>query len=90
LSLIRPNGASKTSLIRCLMNLMYIDSGEIRLFGKSHIVATNAINQKIRLFTMGLLLRGSFCRILNVAENPKFPSVKDFLASLGPNQLQGF
>jgi ABC-type multidrug transport system ATPase subunit len=29
------------------MNLMHIDSGEIRLFGKSHIVATSEIKQKI-------------------------------------------
>jgi ABC-2 type transport system ATP-binding protein len=47
MSLIRLNGASKTSLIRCLMNLLHIDSGEIRLFGKTHIVATSEIKQKI-------------------------------------------
>ncbi|OAS84087.1 sodium ABC transporter ATP-binding protein [Metabacillus litoralis] len=45
--LIGPNGAGKTSLIRCLMNLMHIDSGEIKLFGKTHLEATNEIKQKI-------------------------------------------
>ncbi|MBO1512823.1 ATP-binding cassette domain-containing protein [Metabacillus bambusae] len=41
LGLIGPNSAGKTSLIRCLMNLMHIDSGEIRLFGKTNLKATN-------------------------------------------------
>jgi ABC-2 type transport system ATP-binding protein len=41
LYLIGHNGAGKTSLIRCLMNLMNIDSGEIRLFGKTHLEAKN-------------------------------------------------
>jgi len=44
---IGPNGAGKTTVIRCLMNLLHADSGEIRLFGKTHQEATAAIKQKI-------------------------------------------
>ncbi|RYL93154.1 ABC transporter ATP-binding protein [Sporolactobacillus sp. THM19-2] len=31
---IGPNGAGKSTTIRCIMDLMHIDSGEIRLFGE--------------------------------------------------------
>lgn len=36
MGLIGPNGAGKTTLINALMNLIKLDSGSIRIFGKDH------------------------------------------------------
>lgn len=47
MGLIGPNGAGKSTLIRCLMDLMRIDSGEVKLFGMTHKENTKEIKQKI-------------------------------------------
>ena len=47
MGLIGPNGAGKTTLIRCLMDLMRVDSGDIRLFGTTHAENTKDIKQRI-------------------------------------------
>ncbi|RKD25619.1 sodium ABC transporter ATP-binding protein [Ammoniphilus oxalaticus] len=47
MGLIGPNGSGKTSLIRCLMNLNRIDSGEVKLFGMTHQQYTREIKQRI-------------------------------------------
>ncbi len=47
MGLIGPNGAGKSTLIRCLMDLMKINSGEIKLFGMTHLENTKDIKDKI-------------------------------------------
>lgn len=47
MGLIGPNGAGKSTLIRCLMDLMKINSGEIKLFGMTHAENTKELKQRI-------------------------------------------
>lgn len=44
---IGANGAGKTTTIRCLMNLIRADQGEIRVFGESHENHTAEIKERI-------------------------------------------
>ncbi|MCK9444875.1 MAG: ABC transporter ATP-binding protein, partial [Tissierellaceae bacterium] len=44
---IGPNGAGKTTTIKLIMNLIKKDGGEIRVFGKDHIVAEKEIKDRI-------------------------------------------
>jgi len=44
---IGPNGAGKSTTIRCLMNLINIDSGDIKIFQTSHAENTVDIKQRI-------------------------------------------
>jgi|SRR5690625_3305293 len=44
---IGTNGAGKTTVIRCIMDLLQIDSGSIHIFGKTHRKETEAIKQNI-------------------------------------------
>lgn len=47
MGLIGPNGAGKTTIIKSIMNLVMMDSGDIRLFGKDHRQDEVDIKQKI-------------------------------------------
>ncbi|MCR2822128.1 ABC transporter ATP-binding protein [Lederbergia panacisoli] len=47
MGLIGPNGAGKSTLISCLMDLMKIDAGEVKLFGMTHQENTKEIKQRI-------------------------------------------
>ncbi|GGL46332.1 ABC transporter ATP-binding protein [Sporolactobacillus putidus] len=44
---IGPNGAGKSTTIRCIMDLVHIDSGDIRLFGESFHNNMKALKQRI-------------------------------------------
>lgn len=44
---IGPNGAGKSTTIRCIMDLVHIDSGDVRLFGESFKNNIKALKQRI-------------------------------------------
>ncbi|WP_100488196.1 ABC transporter ATP-binding protein [Sporolactobacillus pectinivorans] len=44
---IGPNGAGKSTTIRCIMDLVHIDSGDVRLFGESFKNNMKALKQRI-------------------------------------------
>lgn len=47
LGLIGENGAGKTTTIRCILNLLRRDAGEIRIFGRDNILEERAVKQEI-------------------------------------------
>ncbi|KFL44388.1 ABC transporter [Lysinibacillus sp. BF-4] len=47
MGLIGENGAGKTSLIKCLLNLYHLNHGEIKLFGEPHNINEAALKQRI-------------------------------------------
>lgn len=44
---IGQNGAGKSTMIRCMMDLVHVNSGEILIFGKTHNQDTESIKQRI-------------------------------------------
>ena len=56
LGLIGPNGAGKTTLIHSLSGIINIDSGEIRVFGKSHRDNMLDIKKQIGLVTQDIAI----------------------------------
>ncbi|WP_416825418.1 ABC transporter ATP-binding protein [Ectobacillus polymachus] len=44
---IGPNGAGKSTIIRCIMDLIHIDSGNIKLFGQNYHDHVTALKQRI-------------------------------------------
>jgi ABC-2 type transport system ATP-binding protein len=45
--MIGPNGAGKTTIIKLIMNLIYKDNGDIKVFGKDNIVNEEEIKSRI-------------------------------------------
>lgn len=64
IGLIGENGAGKTTLIKSLLNIISIDSGEIKVFGKDLLIAEESIKEDI-----GLVLDNTFL--------PELITVKD-------------
>lgn len=44
---IGPNGAGKSTTIRCMMDLIHIDSGDVRLFGEDFRHDLKSLKQRI-------------------------------------------
>ena len=56
------NGAGKTTTIKCIMNMMHPDSGEVKIFGKDMYSHERELKQKIG-FTVGAADFYNFSRI---------------------------
>ncbi len=44
---IGPNGAGKTTTIKLILNMLSLDNGSIKVFGKDHIICEQEIKEKI-------------------------------------------
>lgn len=47
MGMIGENGAGKTSIIKCILRIFHINSGEIRVFGMDHVADEVAIKEEI-------------------------------------------
>ena len=61
---IGQNGAGKTTTIRALLNIINIDSGEIRMLGMDHIRQEQAIKERIAVVFDELPFHEVFTEIL--------------------------
>jgi ABC-2 type transport system ATP-binding protein len=72
---IGPNGSGKTTTIRMIMNILYPDNGEIKIFGKKH-------NKKVEALSKGMSQKVQF--IITIINRPEIIILDEPFSGLDP------